>query len=97
MGRTRAVGSVVRAEPPGLTPGSGRSSPSSAATSSGTATGDAEPEIPHYTCDDKQLDRDALAHTRGGVYQVRTWGGWHLQALSLVAAWFLTQEAQRGK
>ena len=31
-------------------------------------------------------------------YQVRTWGGWHHhQALSLVAAWFLTQEARRGK
>jgi SRSO17 transposase len=31
-------------------------------------------------------------------YQVRTWGGWHLhQALSLVAIWFLTQEARRGK
>ena len=31
-------------------------------------------------------------------YQVRTWGGWHHhQALALVAAWFLTQEARRGK
>jgi SRSO17 transposase len=31
-------------------------------------------------------------------YQVRTWAGWHHhQALSLVAAWFLTQEARRGK
>jgi SRSO17 transposase len=31
-------------------------------------------------------------------YQVRTWGGWHHhQTLSLVAAWFLTQEVQRGK
>jgi SRSO17 transposase len=31
-------------------------------------------------------------------YQVRTWGGWHHhQALSLVAAWFLTREARRGK
>src|SRR5262249_42691752 len=31
-------------------------------------------------------------------YQVRTWeGGHHHQALSLVAAWFLTQEARRGK
>jgi SRSO17 transposase len=33
-----------------------------------------------------------------GHYQVRTWGGWHHhQALGLVAAWFLTQEARRGK
>jgi SRSO17 transposase len=31
-------------------------------------------------------------------YQVRTWGGWHHhQALSLVAAWFLTRETRRGK
>jgi SRSO17 transposase len=31
-------------------------------------------------------------------YQVRTWEGWHHhQALSLVATWFLTQEARRGK
>jgi hypothetical protein len=31
-------------------------------------------------------------------YQVRTWKGWHHhQALSLVAAWFLTQETRRGK
>lgn len=31
-------------------------------------------------------------------YQVRTWAGWHHhQALSLVAMWFLTREARRGK
>ncbi len=31
-------------------------------------------------------------------YQVRTWSGWyHLQALSLIAAWFLVQESRRGK
>ena len=31
-------------------------------------------------------------------YQVRTWEGWHHhQALSLMATWFLTQEARRGK
>jgi SRSO17 transposase len=31
-------------------------------------------------------------------YQVRTWRGWHHhQALSLLATWFLTQEARRGK
>jgi hypothetical protein len=33
-----------------------------------------------------------------GGYQVRTWEGWHHhQALSLLAAWFLTQETRRGK
>jgi SRSO17 transposase len=33
-----------------------------------------------------------------GDYQVRTWRGWHHhQALSLLATWFLTQEARRGK
>lgn len=33
-----------------------------------------------------------------GDYQVRTWGGWHHhQALSLIATWFLTREARRGK
>lgn len=31
-------------------------------------------------------------------YQVRTWEGWHHhQALSLLAAWFLAEEARRGK
>lgn len=31
-------------------------------------------------------------------YEVRTWPGWHHhQTLSLIAAWFLTREAQRGK
>jgi hypothetical protein len=31
-------------------------------------------------------------------YEVRTWCGWHHhQALALVAAWFLTAEARRGK
>ena len=30
-------------------------------------------------------------------YQVRTWAGWHHQALSLIAAWFLTHETRRGK
>lgn len=33
-----------------------------------------------------------------GDYEVRTWRGWHHhQALALVATWFLTQEARRGK
>jgi hypothetical protein len=33
-----------------------------------------------------------------GGYQVRTWAGWHHhQALSLVATWFLNEEARRGK
>jgi SRSO17 transposase len=32
------------------------------------------------------------------TYQVRTYAGWsHHQALSLIAAWFLVQEARRGK
>jgi SRSO17 transposase len=31
-------------------------------------------------------------------YQVRTWDGWHRhQTLALLATWFLTQEARRGK
>ena len=31
-------------------------------------------------------------------YEVRTWKGWHHhQTLSLMATWFLTQEARRGK
>jgi hypothetical protein len=31
-------------------------------------------------------------------YQVRTWSGWdHHMALSLIAAWFLVQEARWGK
>jgi len=31
-------------------------------------------------------------------YEVRTWSGWyHHQALSLIATWFLIQEALRGK
>jgi SRSO17 transposase len=33
-----------------------------------------------------------------GDYEVRTWRGWyHHQTLALVATWFLTQEARRGK
>jgi hypothetical protein len=33
-----------------------------------------------------------------GDYQVRTWMSWHHhQTLSLLAAWFLTQETRRGK
>ena len=45
---------------------------------------------------------EALKRAKGeaglGDYQVRHWCGWHHhQALSLVAAWFLTREARRGK
>jgi SRSO17 transposase len=33
-----------------------------------------------------------------GDYEVRAWHGWHHhQALSLIATWFLTEEARRGK
>jgi SRSO17 transposase len=45
---------------------------------------------------------DCLQRAKGEAgladYEVRTWLGWHHhQALSLLATWFLTQEAQRGK
>jgi SRSO17 transposase len=41
-----------------------------------------------------------LAEGEAGLadYQVRTWEGWHHhQCLSLLATWFLTEEARRGK
>jgi SRSO17 transposase len=42
--------------------------------------------------------RRAKSEAGLGHYQVRTWRGWHHhQALSLLATWFLTQEARRGK
>jgi len=45
---------------------------------------------------------DCLQRAKGEAgladYEVRTWRGWHHhQTLSLVATWFLTQEARRGK
>ena len=59
----------------------------------------------------KQFARVAKAHHRveeciqrakgeAGLadYEVRTWAGWHHhQVLSLMAVWFLTREARRGK
>lgn len=45
-------------------------------------------------------DSFRVAKSEAGLadYEVRTWRGWHHhQALSLVAAWFLTREARRGK
>jgi len=42
--------------------------------------------------------RRAKSEAGLGHYQVRTWRGWHHhQALSLLATWFLTQEARREK
>src|SRR5215510_7468595 len=45
---------------------------------------------------------DCLERAKGEAglsdYEVRTWRGWHHhQTLSLIATWFLTQEARRGK
>jgi SRSO17 transposase len=44
-------------------------------------------------CFQRAKSEAGLAH-----YEVRTWEGWHHhQTLSLMATWFLTQEARRGK
>jgi SRSO17 transposase len=42
--------------------------------------------------------RRAKSEAGLAAYQVRTWAGWHHhQTLALLATWFLTQEARRGK
>jgi len=46
----------------------------------------------------EQCLQRAKGETGLSQYQVRTWRGWHHpQTLSLIATWFLTQEARRGK
>jgi SRSO17 transposase len=46
----------------------------------------------------EQCLKRAKAEAGLSHYQVRTWRGWHHhQTLSLIATWFLTQEARRGK
>lgn len=53
-------------------------------------------------CRSTKTSEDCLkrAKSEAGLadYEVRTWPGWyHHQALSLIAAWFLTEETRRGK
>jgi SRSO17 transposase len=46
----------------------------------------------------EELLKQAKGEAGLADYQVRTWEGWHHhQTLSLIATWFLTQEARRGK
>jgi len=53
-----------------------------------------------YTAQHRVEETLKRAKNEAGLadYQVRTWQGWHHhQTLSLIATWFLTQEARRGK
>jgi SRSO17 transposase len=46
----------------------------------------------------EEVLKQAKGEAGMGDYQVRTWEGWHHhQTLSLIATWFLTQEARREK
>jgi SRSO17 transposase len=63
--------------------------------------GDPVPELARVYKAEHRVE-ESLKQAKGeaglGDYQVRTWAGWHHhQALSLVATWFLGEEARRGK
>jgi hypothetical protein len=63
--------------------------------------GDPVPELARvYKAEHRVEESIKQAKSEAGLggYQVRTWAGWHHhQALSLVAAWFLGEEARRGE
>lgn len=68
------------------------------------SNGSAETPLPEFARVFKAEHRieQCLQRAKGEAglshYQVRTWRGWHHhQTLSLIATWFLTQEARRGK
>jgi len=68
-------------------------------SNSAVATSDAE-FARVYTAQHRVEECLRRAKREAGLagYQVRTWAGWHHhQALSLLAAWFLTKETWRGK